>query len=413
MTTKKRTIMLIDMQSFYASVEKAKYPQYRDLPLVVAGDPARRSGIILAACPLAKAYGVTTAEPLWQALQKCPDLVIVRPHMEQYIAKSMEIKHIIESYTDLVEPYSIDEVFADVTGSLHFYNGDAYALAKKIQAHILQDTQIFARFGIGENKVVSKLACDLVAKKTTDGIFLLKKEEMQQHIGNKPIRGMWGIGSRMEKHLQNMGIETIQQLASTSLGTLRRRWGVNGEVIWRVANGMDDSPVSRLSHHIQKDIGNAMTLPRDYVQADDIEIVIHDLCTEVCRRARKKGVAGGTVALSVSGADFNVRTGFHRQMKLCDPSNVTQEVYEAACKLFHLHWDRQPVRGVAVSLSGLSCDQIGQLTLFDDKEHWRAVDRVMDQIKDRYGEISILRANCLMPAAQAIDRADKVGGHYK
>lgn len=413
MTTKKRTIMLIDMQSFYASVEKYNYPQYKEMPLVVAGDPARRSGIILAACPLAKAYGVTTAEPLWQALQKCPDLVVVRPHMEQYIEFSMRIKRIIECYTDLVEPYSIDELFADVTGSLHLYDGDVLTLAQKIQDHILEKTTVFARLGIGENKVLSKLACDLIAKKTPKGIFVLHKDAMHQHIGSKPIRDMWGIGSRMEKHLWKMGIRTIAQLAQTPLGKLRKRWGVNGEVIWRVANGIDDSPVSRHSHDVQKDIGNAMTLPKDYTRPEDIEIVIQELCTEVCRRARRKAVAGSTVSLGITGADFSHPTGFHRQLKLHDPTNLTQEVYEAARKLFYIHWDQQAVRRVSVSLSGLMSDKVCQLTLFDNKEHWRAVDQVMDQIKDRYGEIAILRASCLMPAAQAMDRSEKVGGHYK
>ncbi|RUT39507.1 DNA polymerase IV [Paenibacillus anaericanus] len=405
--------MLIDMQSFYASVEKAAHPEYLNRPLAVAGDPARRSGIILAACPLAKAYGVTTAEALWQALQKCPDLVIVRPHMHKYIQTSMQIKRIIESFTDLVEPYSIDELFADVTGSLHFYNNDPFALARQIQTKILIETNVYARAGIGENKIIAKLCCDMIAKKNEEGIFFLKKDELDQHIWHKPTRDMWGIGSRMEKHLYKMGIHTIGDLAKTPLGRLRSKWGVNGEVIWRVANGMDDSPVSTVSHNTQKDIGNGMTLPRDYLEAWEIEVVIQDICTEVCRRARKKGLMGSVVSLSISGADFDHHTGFHRQTKLEDPTNLTQEVYEASKRLFYINWDRQPVRRVGISLSGLTAAETYQITLFDDKNHLRAIDKVMDSIKDRFGDTAILRAASLTSAGQAIDRASKIGGHYK
>lgn len=413
MAKKQKTVMLIDMQSFYASVEKAKMPQYKNKPLAVAGDPARRSGIILAACPLAKAKGVSTAEPLWQSLQKCPDLIIVKPHMQEYIEVSTQIMSIVEEFTDLVEPYSIDELFADFTGSMHLFADNPIQLAKQIQDKIYNETGVYARAGIGENKVISKLCCDMIAKKVDGGIFHLKKEELHQHIGNKPIRDMWGIGSKMEKHLWKMGIRTIQDLANTPLSKLRNKWGVNGEVIWRVANGLDSSPVTVHTHSVQKDIGNGMTLPRDYTDAWEIEVVILDICTEVCRRARKKGLMGSVVSVGIAGADFDNPTGFHRQVKLFDPTNITVEVYETAKKLFHQHWDGLPVRRVGISLSSLCNDENYQLSLFDNKEHKRAIDKVMDEIKDRFGDIAILRASSLTKAGQAVDRAAKIGGHYK
>ncbi|SLK16433.1 MULTISPECIES: DNA polymerase IV [unclassified Paenibacillus] len=410
---KQRTIMLIDMQSFYASVEKAKMPEYRNKPLAVAGDPARRSGIILAACPLAKAKGVSTAEPLWQSLQKCPELIIVRPHMQEYIEVSTQIMSIIEEFSDLVEPYSIDEMFIDVTGSLHLFANDPVDLAKQIQDKIFNATGVYARAGIGENKIISKLCCDMIAKKVEGGVFHLKKDELHKHIGQKPIRDMWGIGSRMEKHLWKMGIRTIEDLAKTPLTKLRSKWGVNGEVIWRVANGIDSSPVSTDSYSVQKDIGNAMTLPRDYTEAWEIAVVIQDICTEVCRRTRKKGLMGSVVTMSLSGADFDHPTGFSRQVKLPDPTNITVDVCKIAKQLFHQYWDGQPVRRVGVSLSNLSSADTYQLSLFDDQEQKRAIDKVMDDIKDRFGDIAILRASSITSAGQAIDRAAKIGGHYK
>lgn len=410
---KQRTIMLIDMMSFYASVEKAKMPEYRNKPLAVAGDPARRSGIILAACPLAKAKGVSTAEPLWQSLQKCPELIIVRPHMQDYIEVSTQIMSIIEEFSDLVEPYSIDEMFIDVTGSLHLFANDPVDLAKQIQDKIFNATGVYARAGIGENKIISKLCCDMIAKKVEGGVFHLKKDELHKHIGQKPIRDMWGIGSRMEKHLWKMGIRTIEDLAKTPLSKLRSKWGVNGEVIWRVANGMDHSPVSTESCTVQKDIGNAMTLPRDYTEAWEIAVVIQDICTEVCRRTRKKGLMGSVVTMSLSGADFDHPTGFSRQIKLPDPTNITVDVCKIAKQLFRQYWDGQPVRRVGVSLSNLSSADTYQLSLFDDQEQKRAIDKVMDDIKDRFGDIAILRASSITSAGQAIDRAAKIGGHYK
>lgn len=408
----KRTIMLIDMQSFYASVEKASHPEYKDRPLVVAGDPERRSGIILAACPIAKKYGVTTAEALWQALKKCPDLVIMRPRMEKYIETSMHITRILESYSDLVENYSIDELFIDCSGTLHLFGNSFEKMAKSIQDKIMIETGIYARAGIGENKVVAKLCCDMIAKKIDGGIFYLKKDELDKHIWDNPIRDMWGIGSRMEKHLIKMGIRTIGELAKTPIKRLSK-WGVNGQVIWRVANGYDDSPVTPNTHSQQKVIGNGMTLPRDYREAWEIEVVLLDLVSQVCRRTREKGLMGAVVSMGLGGADWDNPTGFSRQLKMLDPTNVTVDVYAMVKKIFHTHWDKMPVRRLSVALSNLSSSDTYQLSLFDNTEKKRAIDKVMDDIKDRYGEISILRASSLTPAGQAVDRSAKIGGHYK
>lgn len=166
----------------------------------------------------------------------------------------------------------------------------------------------------------------------------------------------------MEKHLWKMGIRTIRDLANTPLSKLRSKWGVNGEVIWRVANGLDNSPVTVNTHSTQKDIGNGMTLPRDFTEAWEIEVVILDICTEVCRRARKKGLMSSVVSVSVSGADFDHPTGFHRQVKLSDPTNITVDVCKIAKRIFHQHWDGQPVRRVGVSLSQLSNADTYQLS---------------------------------------------------
>lgn len=407
-----RVVMLADCQSFYASVEKADHPQHKDRPLIVAGDPERRSGIVLAACPLAKQYGVTTAETLGTALPKCPDLVVMRPRMERYISVSMQITNIMKQFTDLVEPYSIDEQHLDVTGSLSLF-GEPEMLALTIQQKIRRETGIYSRFGISYNKAVSKMACDNFAKKNANGLYTLPREAVSKVLWPLPIRQMFMVGSRMERHLLRMGIRTIGELANTPLARLRQRWGVNGEVLWRLANGIDDSPVDPNSHQGEKSIGHEMTLPRDYYSLEETAVPLLELTELVCRRCREKGYMGGVVSVGCRGADFDHPTGFYRQMKLPDPTNVTKQVYDGVMRLFRRHWDGQPVRKVGVTLTGLVRDDEYQLTLFDERPRYQALERATDEIKRRYGESAIFRAVSLTGAGQALERAGKIGGHYR
>ncbi|MDU4697591.1 MAG: DNA polymerase IV [Paenibacillus sp.] len=407
-----RVVMLADCQSFYASVEKADHPQHKDRPLIVAGDPERRSGIVLAACPLAKQYGVTTAETLGTALAKCPDLVVMRPRMERYISVSMQITNIMKQFTDLVEPYSIDEQHLDVTGSLSLF-GEPKRLALMIQEKIRRETGIYSRFGISYNKAVSKMACDNFAKKNANGLYVLPREAVSKVLWPLPIRQMFMVGSRMERHLLRMGIRTIGELANLPLARLRQRWGVNGEVLWRLANGIDDSPVDPNSHQGEKSIGHEMTLPRDYYSLEETAVPLLELTELVCRRCREKGYMGGVVSVGCRGADFDHPTGFYRQMKLPDPTNVTKQVYDGVMRLFRRHWDGQPVRKVGVTLTGLVRDDEYQLTLFDERPRYQALERATDEIKRRFGESAIFRAVSLTGAGQARDRAGKIGGHYR
>ncbi|CAM2814365.1 DNA polymerase IV [Paenibacillus sediminis] len=407
-----RIIMLADCQSFYASVEKRAHPEYANKPLVVAGDPARRSGIILAACPLAKSYGVTTAERLGEALAKCPDLVVIRPRMEEYIRVSLQITEILQSYTDLVEPYSIDEQHLDVTGSLKLF-GSPEDIARSIQQRVMQQTGVYIRVGISSSKVVSKMACDIFAKKNDTGIFTLPQEDLPSVLWPRPVHQMFMVGSRMTRHLYRMGIHTIGDLANTPLSKLTARWGVNGEVLWRIARGIDNSPVMPGTYTHQKGIGHQMTLPRDYHTWEEIKIVLLELSELVCQRSRSKGLMGSVVSVGCRGADFDMPTGFSRQMKISDPTNITDEVYKAACSLFLRHWDGFPIRSLGVSLTDLSPDTTYQLTWFDGREKKRELEKTTDDLKRKFGDTAIMRASSLMAAGQAKDRSHKIGGHYK
>ncbi|MFC4775473.1 DNA polymerase IV [Paenibacillus sp. GCM10023252] len=414
--------MLADCQSFYASVEKSQNPEYEGRPLVVAGDPKRRSGIVLAACPLAKEKGITTAERLGEAISKCPGLVIVRPRMAEYIRVSMQITDIYKSYTDLVEPYSIDEQFLDVTSSLHLYGGHAEKLALLIQERVQAETGVYCRFGIAENKIMAKTSCDNYAKKNTSGIYTLTRERLESELWGLPINKLFMAGSRMTQHFNAMGIPTIGDLARTPLPQLkllmRRKFGknsdINAEMYWRIANGIDPSPVTPGTHdEAPKSVGHQMTLPRDYSTLEDIKVVLLELTELVCQRCRSKGFMGHVVTVGCMGADFDRPTGFSRQAKMLDPTNVTNHVYRAAVELLEEHWDGQPVRKVGVGLAQFSQDEHYQISMFDDRERSMALERVTDALKAKYGNTAIMRAVSVTAAGQARDRSGKIGGHYK
>jgi DNA polymerase IV len=403
-------ILLVDIQSFYASVEKVHHPELKNQPVVVSGDPNRRSGVILAACPIAKSYGIKNAEPLWTALKACQEVVVIHPHMELYLQTSLHITAILERFTDLVEPYSIDEQFLDVGGSERLF-GNAEEISYQIQDAIRQEVGVYARVGIGPNKVLSKMACDNFAKKNKQGVFMLNKKNISEVLWPLTVNKCFGVGRRMEQNLQRIGITTIGELAQYSLAKLQKYWGINGHVLWMTANGIDLSPVTRDSFSQQKAIGHHITLPRDYRTTEDIEVILLELCEEVCHRVRRHRLAGATIHVSCRGADFQFPTGFSRQQTLAVAQNETMPVFQATRELFHQHWDGNPIRSLGVSLGGLHTDFPIQLNLFTDRSKQRGLGMVMDQLKERFGRTAILRAVSLTSAGQALERAKKIGGH--
>ncbi|SFL55646.1 DNA polymerase IV [Salibacterium qingdaonense] len=407
-----KIIFLIDMQSFYAAVEKTENSDLDGKPVVVSGDPDRRNGVILAACPLAKQAGVVNAERLWEAQEKCPEAVVIRPRMQRYIDVSMQITTILERFTDVVECFSIDEQFIDISRTKHLF-GDPMSVARKVQAAIMEEIGLCARIGIGANKVLAKMACDHFAKKNREGIFWLKKEKVQTDMWSSPIHNMFGVGSRMEKHFRNMGIRTIGQLAACPVDILKKNFGINGQVLWMTANGIDYSPVSTESFQGQEAIGHAMTLPRDYASESDIKVVLLELCEEVGFRTRNSHLMGITISVSIVGADFNFPTGFHRQTKSPEPTNSTMDLYHIASELLLKYWNRNPIRKIGVTLSQLSPDDMWQLNLFADREKKLNIGYTMDDIKNRFGSTAVVRASSLTSAGQALERSQKIGGHYQ
>lgn len=415
-----RTIMLIDGQSFYASVEKAAHPEYRDCPIAV-GDPERRSGIILAACPIAKASGVTTAERVGEAMAKCPNLIVVRPRMQTYITISLLITEIYESFTDLVEPYSIDEQFLDVTGSLSSRT-DFAELAKRIQSKVLLSTGVWSRVGIGNSKILAKMATDNFAKGRDDGIFKLDDGNIESELWSLPVHKMFMVGSKMTARFWRMGLNTIGDIARMDLGEFKRKMkremgkqsDIQAEYYWQTARGIDPSPVTPSIRGALKSVSHGKALRASlYRKLADIEVVLLELAIEVCRRARRLGLQGRVVSVGAAETDGTRASSFGRQTTLPHATSLTHEVAGAALKLFAEHWSGMPVARLFISLTQLSDDDAYQLTLFEDRAKVYDLEHASDSIKDRFGDAAIMRASSLLQSGVARERAAQIGGHYR
>ena len=407
---KGKVIFLIDMQSFYASVEIASNPKLAGKPVVVCGDPQKRHGITLAANPEAKRAGVKTGMPAWQVKNICPEANFVTPHMKKYIDTSIQITEILKQFSDQVEAFSIDEQFIDVTMSQSLF-GPPEQIAKMLQKRIWEEIGVWGRVGIGENKIQAKMACDCFAKKNQEGIYRLNYKNFKKETELLPIEQLFGVGRRMKVNLERIGIYKIGDLAKRPLEELKRRWGVMGHVLWLSAQGIDNSPVESDSTRIQKGVGNNMTLPRDYSLKEDIEIVLLELSEEVCRRARLINKRGKTVHLGVRGADFDYPTGFSRQITIPAATNDAMEIYYKALQLFEKHWDRKPVRSIGISLNQLEDVKEVQLSFFSNPAKRIELGKVMDEIREQYGKTAIFRASSLLPGGQLFDRSTKIGGH--
>ncbi|MDW7740118.1 MAG: DNA polymerase IV [Bacillota bacterium] len=407
---KKKIIFLADMESFYASVEAARNPALRGKPVAVCGDPALRHGIILAASREAKAFGIKTGQPAWEAKRMCPWVIFAHPRMQSYIDYSMQITKIFGQYTDRVLPYSIDEQFLDLSGSEKLL-GSPEEAARSIIDRIWSETGIRCRIGMGENPLQAKMACDCFAKKQSGAFFALNSNNYMYHTGPLPIGSLFGVGHRMENNFQRIGVRTIAQLAGLPRNMMRRRWGINGEVLWLNAHGIDYSTVDPDLDREQKGVGHMATLPRDYRRQGEIELVLLEMTEEVCSRTRRQGKIGSTVHLYCKGADFDYPTGFSRQKKLPEPADRALEVFPTVLQLFRRHWDCKPLRAVGISLTGLTTDRQLQLPFYTDYTREEKLTMAIDMVRERFGKTSIFRAASLNPGAQLFQRAGKIGGH--
>lgn len=383
-----RIILHCDLNSFYASVEVKLNPALRGLPMAVCGDKEQRHGIVLAKTDPAKRCGVQTGEAIWQARQKCPDLVIAAPHFEEYIKYSRFVRNIYEDYTDHIEPFGIDECWLDVTGSRLLF-GDGMQIADRIRNRVREELGITISVGVSFNKIFAKLGSDM---KKPDAVTEITYDNFRKKIYDLPATDMLGVGRRVGQALAKYDIITIGELAHTDRDFLAHIFGKCGVQMWAFANGADTSPVMNMSYaEPVKSVGRGTTCPRDLVTDGEVRHVIFDMAEDVSHRLRKHGLLAGSVQLVIKDKDFLVR---QYQCPLGMPTQSFFELADMAYRLFDKHYDRKkPVRSVtvrAISLHDIAAPlQLTMLTDYDRHVKRDNVELAMETVRRRYGHSAI------------------------
>jgi DNA polymerase-4 len=377
----RRIILHIDMDAFFASVEQLVNPALRGKPVVVCGANART--VVLTASYEARAFGVKTGMTLPEAMVLCPDLIVVEGRHERYTDINQRLLAIYQDYTPLVEVFSIDEAFLDLTGSLGLF-GSAETIAKAVKHRIRRELGLTASVGIAPNKLLAKLASGL---KKPDGLVLLEPEDIPLLLSNLPVDELCGIGPALTQKLSTLGITTCGELGRAPMELLMHHFGVLGRRLSDMGRGRDDSPVVAVEAEPDaKSIGHSMTLERDVSNRESLEIYLLQLSEMVGRRLRRAGLYGRTVALTLRYADFSTIT---RQRRQKQPIHDDLEIFQAAREIFRGLRLSQAVRLVGVTASDLSKDP-GQLPLFEETLRRRRLTAAMDIINDRYGEWTVL-----------------------
>ena len=403
-----RHILHVDQNCFYASVEMQRHPELRDKPLAVCGSQEERHGIVLTANYLAKPYGVKTGMAIWQARQKCPNLVILPPDMDEYIRFSRMAREIYEDYTDQIEPFGLDESWLDVTGSVGLF-GDPMSIAREISGRIKFELGITASIGVSDNKITAKLGSDY---KKPDAITRIEADNYKEIAYPLPVEDLLYVGPATSRKLRAIGIRTIGRLAECPVDVLVRRLGKMGAVLHTFANGRDVSPVQR-SDHIPniKSVGNSATTPRDLETEADVKLMLYLLAESVCARMRELVSRCTVVEIYVRDTQLN---SIVRQRKLQAPSCSSQELAETGLDIFrrNYRWDR-PVRSIGLRGAGLvEAQGTVQLSLYTEdqkRDKWERIDTAVDHLRQRYGYMSVRRA--LMDSDPLLGHINVKDGH--
>ncbi|NRD80659.1 UV damage repair protein UvrX [Bacillus sp. BRMEA1] len=412
-TLPQNKILCVDMKSFYASCSAVMLGlDPLNCYIAIVGDKERQGSIVLAASPrLKKEFGIKTGSRLFE-IPKDPRIRLEEPKMATYLRISTEITRVFNRYVpkEAIHVYSVDESFIKVDGSLHLW-GDAQTIAQKIRNDIEREFQLPCAIGIGPNMLMAKLCLDLEAKNI--GVAEWTYEDVETKLWKvSPLRKMWGIGRRVEKTLNGMGIFTVGQLARYDLETLEKKFGIMGNQLYYHALGVDLSQLGAPLVEGQISFGKSQILLRDYKDETEIKHVILEMCEEVARRARTHRTAGRTISLGIGYSQDEFGGGFHRSHTIRQPTNVTMDLYRVCLKIFHEHYKGKTVRQISLSLGNIVDDCELQLDLFDMSAHKRReLGYVVDSIRRRFGAGSLLRAVSYTAGGTAKHRAKLVGGH--
>ena len=380
-----KVIFLVDMNAFFIGCEMTRHDSLAGMPAAVAGDPKKRTGIILAANYEARSCGVKTTMVLHEALKRCPKIILVPPDHRFYAQKSKEVMDLPANYTPLLEQNSIDEAWLDMTGSEGIFGKPAEA-AKRIMDEIKGRLGLWCSIGIAENKFLAKMAAEM---RKPLGITELWKQDIPMKLWSLPVKEMYGVGGKTAEKLNQMGIQTIGELAGSDINRIVKTFGKFGTEIHLHARGIDNSPV--LAHRADdlKSIGRSTTLPVDISDIEKAKLILMELADDIGMTARRHGKKGRTVHITLKYSDFHVVT---RQATI-PATCTTKEIYQAGCGLLEQTWNRfHSVRLIGISLSGFHEDSSSsQLTLFDEMEGQgkndknKRIDRVMDEIRNKHG----------------------------
>jgi len=362
----------------------------REVPSVIAGDKASRHSIILAESIPAKKYRLPRCGRPVQALEKCPDLIVAPPDYGLYVEASRHFVQMLRQFSPLVQQYSIDEAWVDMTGTGRIFGSPRLA-AEKMRQRIWDELGFTVNVGISSNKLLAKMAGDFEKPNKVHTLF---PEEMEGKMWPLPVRDLFLVGSTTEKKLKGLGIYTIGDLAKTELSVLKKRLGKHGETIWHFANGRNAEMVTPEPEE-NKGYGNSTTTPEDVVSYAQAHQVILSLCETVAMRMRQDGKCGRCVAIHLRTNEFH---HFSHQMILHGATNITSELFEAACKIFDEAWDGQmPLRQLGVQVTRLSAEPYQQYDLFSGMspvqyEKKLRLDETVDSLRDKFGEDIIRRA---------------------
>lgn len=388
-----RVILHCDCNSFFASVETALNPAYRDVPMAVCGSQDLRHGIVLAKNDLAKSYGIKTADTVYSARRACPNLVIARPHYDKYVEYSKRVNDIYREYTDLVEPFGIDESWLDVTASTRLF-GSGEEIAEAIRRRVKEEVGITVSIGVSFNKVFAKLGSDY---KKPDAITALSRDGYKEKIYGLPVGDLLFVGKRTLEVLNGFGVRTIGDLAGAPDALLINRLGKLGEMLIRYSRGEDDSPVVREPEDV-KSVGNGFTFKHDLISMDEIISGVLFLAEEIGSRLRKKDMLATTVSVALKDEYLKVR---QKQMPLHNATDIGKEIAQCAIRLIESMRleSASPIRTITVTAHNLvlRASDIEQIDMFSDpslgtlRDKIRRSEKAVDLIRQKYGRGSIVR----------------------
>ena len=391
-----RVILHCDLNCFFASVELLRYPALRDVPVAVCGDPESRHGIVLAKNEAAKQLGVKTAETIWQARQKAPHLITLPPHHGLYREYSRKVNAIYGQYTDLVEPFGIDESWLDITNSMHLFGGDGKAIADQLRERLREELGLTISVGVSFNKIFAKLGSDY---KKPDATTVIDRGNWQAIVWPLPVGDLLGVGRSTQKLLRQYGVETIGQLAAFPRQTLETLLGKHGTQLHDYANGLENSPV-RPQHEAEpvKSVGNGTTFPQNLTRWEEVRSGLAVLSDSVAGRLRRQGLYCGGVALTIRNSQFRQ---FSRQVRLDTPTHLQKDIYQTALALARQSWHApDPIRALTVTALYLtdSADSFQQLDLLGGaaaqrEEKQERLEQAMDAIRGKYGKGAISFGN--------------------